>query len=117
AEGERIARYRPGAAVFVEVNMAEVPGRPGVAARDTPGLVEGLRALGLDVRGLMTVGPPGGPEAAREPFRRLAALARDLGVAELSMGMTDDVEVAVEEGSTMVRVGRALFGPRPSPGP
>ena len=59
------------------------------------------------------VGPTGPPELARPGFRRLAALADRLGLPERSMGMTDDLEVAVQEGTTMVRVGRALFGPRP----
>jgi uncharacterized pyridoxal phosphate-containing UPF0001 family protein len=113
AEGEAIARRSPGAAVLVEVDVAGVPGRTGVSWEAAPALVTGLRALALDVRGLMAVGPPGPPELARPYFRRLADLARDLGLPELSMGMTDDLEVAVAEGSTMVRVGRALFGPRP----
>ena len=75
-----------------------------------------LRTRDLDVRGLMTVAPPGAPEQARRAFRTTARLAADLGLAELSMGMTDDLEAAVEEGSTMVRVGRALFGERPPRG-
>src|SRR5207237_405005 len=58
-------------------------------------------------------GAPGPPEGARAGFRRLAKMAADLGLPELSMGMTDDLEVAVQEGATMVRVGRGLFGPRP----
>jgi uncharacterized pyridoxal phosphate-containing UPF0001 family protein len=61
----------------------------------------------------MTVGPPGAPEESRPAFRLTAQLARDLGLPEVSMGMTDDLEVALSEGSTMVRVGRALFGERP----
>ena len=115
-EGEAIARHAPGAAVLVEVDVAGVPGRPGVSWDEAPALVERLRALGLAVQGLMAVGPPGDPEAARPAFRRLAALGRDLGLSETSMGMTDDLEVAVAEGATMVRVGRALFGPRPTDG-
>ena len=65
----------------------------------------------------MAVGPPGGPELARPGFRKVSALADRLGLAERSMGMTDDLGVAVEEGSTMVRVGRALFGARPAAPP
>ena len=69
---------------------------------------------GLDVRGLMTVGPTdGGPDAARTGFRAVRAAADRLGLAVCSMGMTGDLEVAVQEGSTQVRVGSALFGPRP----
>jgi hypothetical protein len=60
----------------------------------------------------MGVGPHGGPEAARPGFRRLVALADALALPVRSIGMSDDLEVAVQEGSTMVRIGRALFGPR-----
>ena len=62
----------------------------------------------------MGVGPAGPPDDARLGFRQLVATADDLGLPERSIGMTDDLEVAVEEGSTMVRIGRDLFGPRPS---
>ena len=66
----------------------------------------------LEVRGLMTVAAPG-EAAAREAFATVGLLADELGLEERSMGMTDDLEVAVAAGSTMVRVGRALFGDRP----
>ena len=75
--------------------------------------LDGLTDLGLDVRGLMTIGPPGPPEEARPAFRLVRSLADKHGLAEVSMGMTGDLGVAVEEGATMVRVGTALFGPRP----
>jgi uncharacterized pyridoxal phosphate-containing UPF0001 family protein len=67
----------------------------------------------LDVRGLMTVAPlVDDPEAARPVFRQLRELRDRLVLRELSMGMTGDFEVAIEEGATMVRVGRAIFGER-----
>lgn len=115
AAGEEIARRRPGAAVLVQVNLTGAPGRNGCAWNDAPGLVEALAELGLEVRGVMGVGPEGDPEAARPLFRRLAGLAAALGLVEVSMGMSADLEVAVQEGATMVRVGSALFGPRPDP--
>ena len=65
----------------------------------------------------MVVAPPGPLDEARAAFRTTARLAADLGLSELSMGMTQDLEVALEEGATMVRVGRALFGPRPGADP
>ena len=120
AAGEEIARRAPGARVLVQVRIDSMEesserstGRNGCAADDVPELVERLDSLGLDVRGLMAVGPPGAPELARPGFRKVSALADRLGLAERSMGMTDDLGVAVEEGSTMVRVGRGLFGARP----
>jgi uncharacterized pyridoxal phosphate-containing UPF0001 family protein len=70
----------------------------------------------LDVRGLMTVAPQTEqPESVRPVFQRLRELRDELGLRELSMGMTNDFEVAIEEGATMVRVGRAIFGERPEP--
>lgn len=71
-----------------------------------------LQGLGLDVRGLMTVAAPG-PAAAQDAFESVDRLADQLGLEERSMGMTDDLEAAVAAGTTMVRVGRALFGDRP----
>jgi PLP dependent protein len=112
-EGEAIARHAPGACVLVEVDTSGDPARNGCAPTEVPALVKALGRLDLDVRGLMTVAPLGGPEVARRAFRTTADLASDLGLGELSMGMTHDLEVAVEEGATMVRVGQALFGPRP----
>ena len=112
-EGTAIAAHAPGASLFVQVNASGEPQKGGCGWDEAPALVEALRRDGLDVRGLMAVGPAGDPESARPAFRRLAALARTVEVAELSMGMTADLEVAVQEGSTMVRVGTALFGERP----
>jgi pyridoxal phosphate enzyme (YggS family) len=111
--GERIARAAPGAGLLVQVNVSGEPRKHGCTFEAAPDLVAGLRQLRLDVRGLMAVGPAGPPEAARDGFRRLAELADDLGLAERSMGMSADLEVAVAEGATMVRLGTALFGPRP----
>ncbi|MGH9272984.1 MAG: alanine racemase, partial [Ilumatobacteraceae bacterium] len=77
------------------------------------GLIERATAAGLRVEGLMTIGPlDGGAEAARPVFRLVRRLADDLGLTSCSMGMSADLEVAVEEGATEVRLGTALFGPR-----
>ena len=110
-EVEAISRRRPGMAVMVQLELSGQPGRNGVTQVEAPALVAGAQALGLEVWGLMTVAPPD-PVGARRAFRRLREMADDLGLPERSMGMSDDLELAVEEGSTMVRVGRALFGPR-----
>ena len=112
AAGEEIARWAPGARVLVQVNVSGEPQKHGCTLDDAPPLVERLRGLGLDVVGLMAVGPTGAPEDARSAFRAVSAMADRLRLEERSMGMTDDLETAVEEGATMIRVGRALFGPR-----
>jgi pyridoxal phosphate enzyme (YggS family) len=109
--GDEIARRAPGARVLVEVKLGEEPQKGGCVPAAVPALVEHLEQLGLRAEGLMTVPPHDG-----DPRRWFAALreqAVTLGLSELSMGMTEDFEVAVEEGATLVRVGRALFGPRP----
>jgi uncharacterized pyridoxal phosphate-containing UPF0001 family protein len=112
-EGRAIAKRRPGARVLVQVDVAGLPGRGGVPPSEVPALVTELQGEELDVAGLMAVGLPGPPEGARPGFALLRRLADDLGLPVRSMGMTDDLEVAVSEGSTMVRLGRALFGDRP----
>ena len=115
ALGIAIARHAPGAQVLLEVNLALEPQKGGCAPTDAPGLADALRRLGLRVEGLMTI-PPAGDDPRRW-FAALRELGGDLGVRHLSMGMTDDYEIAVEEGATMVRIGRGIFGPRRSSGP
>jgi pyridoxal phosphate enzyme (YggS family) len=106
--------------VLVQVNVAAEPQKAGVAVEDTEDLVQLALGLGLDVRGLMTMPPAtADPERSRLYFRELAALRDRLWrrwpqLTELSMGMTDDFEVAVEEGATILRVGRAIFCPSPN---
>jgi PLP dependent protein len=113
ALGAEIARWAPDAAVLAQVNASGEASKAGCEPSLAPALVDGLVDLGLDVRGLMTIAPAGPAEGARPAFRTLRGLAERLGLEELSMGMSDDLEVAVQEGATMVRVGRDLFGPRP----
>jgi hypothetical protein len=112
-EGEGIARRAPGVAVLVEVDTTGDGRRPGVAPLEVPALVAALSRCALEVRGLMTVAPAGGGEPARRAFRTVRQLADELGLAVRSMGMTDDLDLAVAEGATSIRVGRALFGARP----
>ena len=97
--------------LFVEVNTGEEAQKAGVTPRDLPGLLELCRdELGLDIRGLMCI-PPHEEEPAVH-FAFLAKLAREHGLAQLSMGMSADFETAVELGATHVRVGSAIFGAR-----
>jgi uncharacterized pyridoxal phosphate-containing UPF0001 family protein len=112
-EGRAIAARRPGATVLVQVDTTGLPGRHGVGTGAVPTLVAALREEHLDVAGLMTVGPPDDPRASRAGFRSVNALADRLQLPVRSMGMSDDLVAALEEGSTMVRVGRGLFGERP----
>jgi hypothetical protein len=116
AEGERIARFAPGASVMAQVDTTDLPGRNGCPPHQVADLVQELRALDLHVVGLMTVAAPGPAEVARASFETVAHLADGLGLGERSMGMSDDLEAAVAAGTTMVRIGRALFGERPPRG-
>lgn len=109
---DEIGRRAPGARVLIQVNISDEPQKGGCRPDAVGALVARAAGAGLTVAGLMGVGPVGPPTAARPAFRLLASLADDLGLAERSMGMTGDLEVAIEEGSTMVRVGSGLFGPR-----
>lgn len=111
---DEIARRSPGARVFVQVKLGGEESKGGCDPVATGDLVGHCRDGGLDVCGLMAVPPPGQP--CRPHFAFLRDLATGLGLAGLSMGMTDDYAEAVEEGATHVRVGRALFGGRPGPG-
>lgn len=96
--------------VFVEVNTGAEATKAGVSPDAAPPLVEAVRALpALDLRGLMAIPPPGD---TRPHFVLLRRLAEELSLPELSMGMSDDFEAAVEEGATHVRIGTALFGER-----
>jgi PLP dependent protein len=108
--GEAIARRSPGARILVEVNLGEEAAKGGCAPGAAPALVGACRDLGLDVAGLMTVAPQHGDR--RGWLAALRELAESLQLRELSMGMSDDFEAAIEEGATMVRVGRAIFGAR-----
>jgi hypothetical protein len=111
--GAEIAKRAPGAGVLVQVNLSGEAQKGGCSWSDLPELVAQLATMDLDVRGLMGVGPEGPPDEARPGFRRLVATADELDLPERSIGMTADLDVAVEEGSTMVRIGRDLFGARP----
>ncbi len=108
--------------IYVQVNVDRDPAKAGLlpdAAADVVGEIAALE--GLDVRGLMTVGRfVSDPEQARSSFAALRTLSADLRAQSprlgsgLSMGMSDDFEVAVEEGATLVRLGRVIFGERPA---
>jgi pyridoxal phosphate enzyme (YggS family) len=112
--GKRVATMDRRLPVLLEVNVAREPKKHGALPESVMSLCETTRAqLSLELIGLMTVPPfTEDPEGARPHFAALRALRDRLGLAELSMGMTHDMDVAIEEGATMVRVGTAIFGAR-----
>jgi PLP dependent protein len=96
---------------LVEVNLAGEETKSGIAPEDLPAFLAEARELGVEIRGLMTMPPlTDDPEESRPYFRRLRELAGEHGLAELSMGTSQDYPIAVEEGATLVRVGSSLFG-------
>ena len=111
-----LAKRAPGARILVQVDAAADPGKGGADPADVPDLVARARDAGLDVAGLMAVGVAGDDAATAEAFSATAALADRLDLPERSLGMSGDLAAAVRAGTTMVRVGTALFGPRPQPG-
>jgi pyridoxal phosphate enzyme (YggS family) len=110
-----VAHRAPGALVLVQVNVARLEQQGGCPPERVAAVVEGCRDLGLDVRGLMAIGPRGSDAEVRAAFRTVRTLADDLGLPERSMGMSGDLEAAIAEGSTMVRIGTDLVGPRSGP--
>ncbi|MBZ5601109.1 MAG: YggS family pyridoxal phosphate-dependent enzyme [Acidobacteriia bacterium] len=100
--------------VMIEVKLSEEESKAGAAHESLPALIDAIRACpNLELTGLMTMPPwNDDPEVTRPYFRRLAKLAREHRLDKLSMGMSHDLEAAIEEGATHVRVGTALFGPR-----
>jgi PLP dependent protein len=119
ALGRRAVAAGTTARALVQVEVDARAAAHGVRAGDLEAFVAACRAVeGLELAGLMVMPAPGDePEATRPAFRRTAELAVDVGLPALSMGMTADFEVAVEEGATLVRVGTAVFGERPEEGP
>lgn len=100
--------------VLLEVNIAVEATKNGFAESELAGAIKAISLLPhLEIQGLMTVAPlVTDAEEVRPVFRRLRSLRDSLGLKQLSMGMTDDFEMAIEEGATMVRIGRAIFGER-----
>lgn len=100
--------------VMLEVKLSEENAKSGADPAGLPSLIQAVRACpNLTLLGLMTMPPwSDDPEASRPYFRRLRELAAEHGLRQLSMGMSHDLETAIEEGSTCVRVGTALFGKR-----
>ena len=104
--------------VLLQVNVGDEGQKSGAEVEETDSLVEWMTGLGLEVKGLMAIPPiPDKPEASRRFFVMLRELRDEVAVqnpsiVELSMGMTDDFEIAIREGASIIRVGRAIFGPR-----
>lgn len=110
-----LAKRAPGARILLQVDTTGEPSKGGVSPQDLDSLRTSAETVGLVVEGLMTIGPTHGDEAARAAsFSLLRSLVDSHGLDICSMGMSDDYEQAVANGSTMVRVGSGIFGARPA---
>lgn len=99
--------------VLLQVNIGREEQKSGAEIGEVASLVRGIAGMThIHLNGLMAIPPAGEAEAMRPCFRELKAMRDDLGLKELSIGMTDDFEIAIEEGATIIRVGRAIFGAR-----
>lgn len=99
--------------VLLEINIGNEPQKSGLQPGEVGAVAGEIGALpNIRLRGMMTIPPQGTPDETRTYFRRLRAMRDTLGLPELSMGMSEGFEVAIEEGATIVRVGRAIFGER-----
>jgi pyridoxal phosphate enzyme (YggS family) len=108
-----LGKRAPGAEILLQVNTTHEDTKSGVSPQDVESLLAAGVKAGLVVRGLMTIGPTSGNVGdAEKAFLSLRTLADSLHLPECSMGMSDDYRVAVECGSTMIRIGSRLFGPR-----
>lgn len=103
--------------VLLEVKLSHEESKTGAPPEAIPELLDAAqRCSNLRITGLMTIPPwSENAELSRPYFRKLAELARKYNLHQLSMGMSNDFEVAIEEGATIIRVGTAIFGPRPRP--
>ncbi len=109
-----VAKRQAGARVLVQINATTEPQKSGCAPDAVADLVAVGSQLGLKVEGLMTVGPTDADADPSAAFSATAQLATNLGLSTISMGMSRDLETAIRCGSTMVRIGTELFGPRPA---
>ena len=111
---QEVALRSPGAHIFIQVNATNEIDKGGCPRDQVERLLGLATQRGLTVKGLMAVGPSDG-DARRtaEVFAEVARLGRQFGLKELSMGMTGDLEIAIDAGSTLIRVGSAIFGDRP----
>ncbi len=108
-----IARHDPGAAIFVQLNVSGSAAQGGSPPDEATSVVAAARREGLNVAGCMAIGPQGSPTQIETAFREVARFADDHDLEHRCMGMSADLEAAVRAGSTMVRIGTALFGSRP----
>ncbi|MEC9339757.1 MAG: YggS family pyridoxal phosphate-dependent enzyme [Actinomycetota bacterium] len=109
-----IVKRAPGSQVMIQINLTGSGTQSGCDISEAEAIIADARMKGLEVIGAMGIGPQGDTKTIREAYRKLVSFADRHALTHRSIGMTDDLEIAVESGSTMVRIGTALFGERPA---
>ena len=109
-----IARHSPGAAILVQLDVSGASTQGGCGLDDAPSLIGQAKDAGLEVRGCMAIGPQGSPGDVEAAFAEVIRFADRHHLEQRCIGMSADLEHAVRAGSTMVRIGTALFGERPA---
>ncbi len=107
-----ISKYKKGSKILIQVDMNERYQQGGCSPENVPGLIEFASDKGINVEGLMTIGVDQDVETTRNIFAELAKLSKKMGLKEISMGMSNDFEIAIDYGATILRVGRSIFGER-----
>ena len=107
-----ISKRKKDSKVLIQVDMNNRPQQGGCSLEEVPELIEFASSKGLKVDGLMTIGVDRDVKATKSAFAGLAKLAERMGLREISMGMSDDYEIAIDHGATILRVGRGIFGER-----
>ena len=107
-----ISKYKKNSKILIQVDMNERYQQGGCSPENVPGLIEFASAKGINVEGLMTIGVDQDVETTRNIFAELAKLSKKMGLKEISMGMSNDFEIAIDYGATILRVGRSIFGER-----
>ena len=107
-----ISKYKTDSKILIQVDMNERYQQGGCSPENVPGLIEFASDKGVNVEGLMTIGVDQDVETTRNIFAELAKLSKKMGLKEISMGMSNDFEIAIDYGATILRVGRSIFGER-----
>ena len=110
---QELSKRCPGSSVMIQINLAQSDSQGGCSISEASGLIEMSLSAGLNVEGLMAIGPQGDEKIIRAAYKKLVALADEWELERRSIGMSSDLNIAIECGSTMVRIGTALFGDRP----
>ena len=109
---EEIKKHDPSGKVLIQINPLEETGKGGCSFHEAGNLIERGLEMGLSVVGVMAVGVQGDLRKTSDIFNKVRALTDEFGLPERSIGMSDDIDVAIDHGSTMLRIGRMLFGER-----